>query len=124
MARFRKRPIVVEAEQWFPGRTVAGVDWPVQPSVLALMQELGEKIDGDVAVCPTLEGPFIVRPGDWIITGVKGERWPVKPDIFKASYEPVEPVKPEPTPEPWPVLDSECVDTDGCVVDRETGLAI
>lgn len=28
-------------------------------------------------------------PGDWIITGVKGEQYPCKPDIFEATYEPV-----------------------------------
>ena len=27
-------------------------------------------------------------PGDWIITGVKGERYSCKPDIFEATYEP------------------------------------
>lgn len=31
-----------------------------------------------------------VCPGDWIITGVKGEHYPCKPDIFAATYEPVE----------------------------------
>lgn len=36
----------------------------------------------------TLEGGHIVCPGDWIITGVKGERYPCKPDIFDATYEP------------------------------------
>jgi hypothetical protein len=36
----------------------------------------------------TLEGGHIVCPGDWIITGVKGERYPCKPDIFAATYEP------------------------------------
>jgi len=36
----------------------------------------------------TLEGGHIVCPGDWIITGVKGERYPCKPDIFEATYEP------------------------------------
>ena len=35
----------------------------------------------------TLEGGHIVCPGDWIITGVKGERYPCKPDIFAARYE-------------------------------------
>lgn len=35
----------------------------------------------------TLEGPHVVTPGDWIITGVKGERYPCKPDIFEATYE-------------------------------------
>ncbi len=39
----------------------------------------------------TLEGGHIACPGDWIITGVKGEVYPCKPDIFAASYEPVTP---------------------------------
>jgi hypothetical protein len=38
----------------------------------------------------TLEGGHIVCPGDWIITGVKGEHYPCKPDIFAMTYEPVE----------------------------------
>ena len=38
----------------------------------------------------TLEGGHIVCPGDYIITGVKGEHYPCKPDIFAATYEPVE----------------------------------
>lgn len=37
----------------------------------------------------TLEGGHIVCPGDWIITGVKGEHYPCKPDIFAATYDPV-----------------------------------
>jgi hypothetical protein len=36
----------------------------------------------------TLEGRMSVKPGDWVITGVKGERYPCKPDIFEATYEP------------------------------------
>ncbi len=38
----------------------------------------------------TLEGGHIVCPADWIITGVKGEHYPCKPDIFEATYEPAE----------------------------------
>jgi len=34
----------------------------------------------------TLEGGHIVCPGDWIITGVNGEYYPCKPDIFKKTY--------------------------------------
>lgn len=37
----------------------------------------------------TLEGGHIVSPGDWIATGIEGEHWPIKPDIFAASYEPI-----------------------------------
>lgn len=36
----------------------------------------------------TKEGGHIVCPADWIITGVAGERYPCKPDIFAATYEP------------------------------------
>ena len=38
----------------------------------------------------TLEGGHIVCPGDWVITGVQGERYPCKPGIFAATYEAVE----------------------------------
>lgn len=38
----------------------------------------------------TKEGGHIVCPGDWIITGVQGERYPCKPDIFEQTYEEVE----------------------------------
>ena len=37
----------------------------------------------------TKEGGHIVCPGDWVITGVQGERYPCKPDIFEATYDPV-----------------------------------
>ncbi len=35
----------------------------------------------------TLEGVHRADPGDWIITGVKGEQYPCKPDIFDKTYE-------------------------------------
>ncbi|WP_195611356.1 hypothetical protein [[Clostridium] symbiosum] len=35
----------------------------------------------------TLEGKMKASPGDWIITGVHGEKYPCKPDIFKKTYE-------------------------------------
>jgi hypothetical protein len=38
----------------------------------------------------TREGGHIVCPGDFIITGVKSEVYPCKPDIFAATYELVE----------------------------------
>lgn len=41
---------------------------------------------GDHGECGTLEGLHIVCPGDWIITGVQGEHYPCKPDIFEATY--------------------------------------
>lgn len=86
MARFRKKPVVIEAEQWFPGKEIDGV---VMKSPM-----LGGKGHGRI-VCPpqpyveTLEGDMGVSPGDWIITGVAGERYPCKDAIFQATYDPV-----------------------------------
>jgi hypothetical protein len=50
----------------------------------------------------TLEGGHIVCPGDWIITGVQGEHYPCKPDIFAATYDVVT-EEPEPgAPKDYP----------------------
>jgi len=40
-------------------------------------------------IVQTLEGPMLVSPGDYIITGVAGEQYPCKPDIFEKTYIPV-----------------------------------
>ena len=37
----------------------------------------------------TLEGVMIGNPGDWLITGVRGEQYPCKHEIFIQTYEPV-----------------------------------
>ena len=79
--QFRKKPVVITAEQWFPGKTVEGVN-----EYTDVHGPVGER--GRFYV-DTLEGPLRVSPGDWIITGVKGEKYPCKPDIFAATYEPV-----------------------------------
>lgn len=34
----------------------------------------------------TLEGGLEIHKGDWIATGVDGEHWAIKDDIFKKSY--------------------------------------
>lgn len=76
MAKYRKKPIIVEAEQWFPQVTNA-------KAVTAINSP-------DFAIIETLEGNMLVRSGDWIVKGIKGERYPVKDSIFKATYEKVE----------------------------------
>lgn len=37
----------------------------------------------------TLEGTMKANKGDYIITGIHGEQYPCKPDIFKETYEEV-----------------------------------
>lgn len=81
MSKFRKKPIVIEAEQWFIGKEIEGVIYKALPfSNLNLMPPYIQ----------TLEGRLFVSDGDWIITGINGEKYPCKPDIFEKTYEKVE----------------------------------
>ena len=59
--KFRKKPVVIEAYQTDKERVIH-----------------------------TLEGDMTAQIGDWIITGLRGEQYPCKPDIFEKSYELVE----------------------------------
>ena len=84
MTKYRKKPVVIEAEQWWPGKRIDGV---VESPVLEPTDYNPEGVYGQIE---TLEGVMTCTPGDWIITGVKGEKYPCKPDIFEATYEAVE----------------------------------
>jgi hypothetical protein len=44
-------------------------------------------------ICDTLEGPVATRAGDAVLTGVRGEKWPVRRDLFLSSYTPVPPTR-------------------------------
>lgn len=44
-------------------------------------------------VCETLEGPVRFDAGDAILTGLRGERWPVRRDLFLAGYDPLPPTR-------------------------------
>ena len=59
--KYRKKPVTIEAYQ--------------------------TDVDMDI---PTLEGTMHASVGDYIITGVRGEQYPCKPDIFLETYEPAE----------------------------------
>lgn len=63
--------------------------------VTARKRPLPLKVEFATAPCvvETLEGAVSAAPGDAIITGTAGERWPVNPERFKASYEPVPPTQ-------------------------------
>jgi hypothetical protein len=87
--KYRKKPVVVEATQWFKlgdhpmvHKTTATVhsEWEGRQGLPA----------GSIGEIKTLEGYLLVTPGDYIITGVKGEHYPCKPDIFEMTYEIVE----------------------------------
>ena len=101
MAKFRKKPVVIEAKQWFNHGDHAMVE-PHDP------EKAGAYITGlgPYGWIKTLEGGHVVSPGDWIITGVKGEHYPCKPDIFAATYD----AEPEPAVSTVPPHQQRVVD--------------
>lgn len=110
MPLFRKRPVIIEAHQWFkngdhpqdepwrafedtgelPTKTREGliVRYFRRPDVNgnSLCSECGQRFN-DHGWIDTLENGHRVCPGDWIITGIRGEMYPCKPDIFDKTYE-------------------------------------
>lgn len=89
MARYRKKPLIVEADQWFPGRQILGVE-RIPANKVDLSKTRGIIVDRpERHVVNTLAGQMDVCIGDWIVVGIFGERYPVHPDIFDATYEPV-----------------------------------
>ena len=81
MGRYRKKPLVIEAFQW-QGEEVLGLQ-----RIAVGITEKGHEIYN--LIIPTREGMMYASPGDWIITGIAGEQYPCKPEIFAASYEEV-----------------------------------
>lgn len=109
--KYRKKPVVIEATQWFRNGdhpqdgveiALAGTleEYPTEGKVVRYYRHPSrdgaqpckhcEKIMHLHGWIDTKEGGHIVCPGDWIITGVEGERYPCKPSVFEATYEAVE----------------------------------
>lgn len=82
MAKYRKKPVVIEAEQYDGRNGIKLLAWIGG-------RELEEDFTGDCIEIKTLEGTMRADKGDWIIKGVKGEFYLCKPDIFAATYEAV-----------------------------------
>ena len=98
--KYRKKPVVIEAFQMTRERRASNEEWPIWLHQ-AWQKDMGEEgsltcvdfpnSDGtDQLQIRTLEGMHLVGWGDYIIQGVKGELYPCKPDIFEATYEPVD----------------------------------
>lgn len=93
MAKYRKKPVVIDAIQL------------TYESVLEVLNFMGGNVVLDSAIAhdkfedykdivkkkglsiPTLEGEMTASINDYIIKGIQGEFYPCKPDIFKATYE-------------------------------------
>lgn len=99
MARYRKKPVEIEAVQW--DGTADGatriIDWILSSGATATYTcsnpDRCSETHGDTPhsiSIRTLEGDMRADLRDWIIKGVQGEFYPCKPDIFAATYEAVE----------------------------------
>jgi hypothetical protein len=93
MPKYRKKPVVVEAEVY-----AIGMEDGFATIGDAITQGLRQEHYKHPACAhfkgipfiSTLEGKHFISEGDFIITGVRGERYPCKPDIFSATYEAVD----------------------------------
>lgn len=98
---FRKKPVAIRAHCFGGGE----VGWQVLMRWLEALGLEGEDSDGsdgsqgmwlaednEALIIDTLEGEHRADPGDWIVCGVKDEMYPVKPDIFDATYEGISPL--------------------------------
>jgi hypothetical protein len=94
MAKFRKRPVVIEAVQWTGNNLRQVIAFTDGPPVARLSHaemkwdDYEDLVAREGLMIFTLEGKMTANPGDWIIKGVAGEVYPCKPDIFAATYEP------------------------------------
>lgn len=84
MSKYRKKPIVIEAREFTDSNGAELAEWCG-----------GRLADAEGTAKPllfvkTLEGEMTASPGDWIIRGVIGEFYPVKPEVFDATYEPAD----------------------------------
>lgn len=92
MMMYRKKPVVIEAQCMPSAHACNGENLYDQRDLLeGLAAWCGGTLSRD-ALGPcieidTLEGTMLARPGDWIIKGVKGEFYPIKYEIFAATYE-------------------------------------
>jgi hypothetical protein len=76
--KYRKKPIVIEAEQFLPDGTDKEmfIEYAVQ-----------KDSRGAFVLIKTLEGTMRLSEGDYLVTGVKGEKYPCRRDIFEETYE-------------------------------------
>lgn len=94
--KYQKKPVVIEAITFDElvvygisngGNVVNGLPWSFKYAGHPISHE-----NDDCYLIPTPEGVMKMGRGDMLITGVKGEIYPCKLDIFQATYEPVQSV--------------------------------
>lgn len=101
MAKYRKKPVVIEAFQYDgdlkgkDGKWYAP-EWAIKAFEYGIMYY--DSLDCDSPpvelFIKTLEGVHHASVGDYIIQDVNGELYPCKPDRFEKTYDKVLPLSP------------------------------
>ena len=83
MAKYRKKPVIIDAIQFTYGdiakcKKFVGKYWIEEENNLYTMGYFIKTLEGN---------SYLLSDKDWIIKGVNGEFYPCKPDIFEKTYE-------------------------------------
>jgi hypothetical protein len=79
MAKYRKKPVVIEAIKYLREVNIS--------ECMDFCPDMIYNSDDNEYDIKTLEGKHRVTENDYIIKGIKGEFYPCKPDIFDMTYE-------------------------------------
>ncbi|HEX7021430.1 MAG TPA: hypothetical protein VF171_01140 [Trueperaceae bacterium] len=92
MAKYRKKPVVIEAMKVSEAIHIARTDWDSLPLWLEDAYNNGGIVfERDAISVKTLEGTMRGELDDMLICGVEGEIYPCKPSVFVTTYERVTP---------------------------------
>lgn len=80
MAKYRKKPVIVDAEQW--DGSFQKLHGPIRALAGGPVECVGSKLK-----IHTLEGTMTADVGDYVIKGTRGELYPVKPGPFEDTFE-------------------------------------
>lgn len=100
MAKYRKKPVVIEAFQYDGDLKDRDGSWYVPAWAVEAYEKGVMYYSSESCGAPpcelfieTLEGIHHVSIGDYVIQGVNGELYPCKPDIFEKTYESIKNLK-------------------------------
>ncbi|WP_282801151.1 hypothetical protein [Secundilactobacillus kimchicus] len=90
MSKTYRKTATIQAEQFDEAKwqliyhnSHTAIAWDIAAQKLGIDRYRGH------FVIPTPEGDMRISDGDWIATGVNGEHWPIKDEIFRKTYEEV-----------------------------------
>lgn len=91
MAKFRKKPVAVEARRIEDGNIEEMVEWANAMRIAPVARH-----DGTGIFIKTPQGEIQADVGAWIVRSVLEEIYPIRDDVFRATYEAVEEEPPKP----------------------------